>query len=460
MLSSLPAHILHDLLLRSHHLLTAQDLASLEASCYCFRQAFHLPPYRFKSLPEMVAMHMCSHHPYLSLPPLRLSQLLARCHGSWKLALRFLDSLSLATRFPSLSAGQNYSIAFDPLGRGFLWGGCPWFDQPCPSPSPLHLPSGLTVAHVSAFHLHAALITQSGLVYTWGDNAHGCCGQGDSGGMLQAPTLVAALMETPVNQIQTGNSYTVAVSRDKELFSWGCNSMGQLGLGDQDDRLLPEKAQGLSGVAHIAAGFSHTLVCTEDGSLFSFGNAQKFCLGHNQSNNELRPRLIRKLQEQDVHILAVFAGEEQSAAIDSSGFVYTWGLGFCGALGHGDENNHVFPTKVMALGDIRAVQISTRKRKLLILDDNGDVFGAGWSALGSLIAGTFNTSEKVMLPQKISELKAHHVTQISTGFYHTVLATKEGKILGYGDNEFFQLTQAYSNQEFMPVDITLHEDTS
>jgi alpha-tubulin suppressor-like RCC1 family protein len=37
--------------------------------------------------------------------------------------------------------------------------------------------------------------------------------------------------------------------------------------------------------------------------------------------------------------------------------VYTWGKGYCGALGHGDESDQSFAQQVVGLKSIQAVQV-------------------------------------------------------------------------------------------------------
>ncbi|KAG5060350.1 hypothetical protein JHK87_001379 [Glycine soja] len=48
-------------------------------------------------------------------------------------------------------------------------------------------------------------------------------------------------------------------------------------------------------------------------------------------------------------------------------------------------------------------------------------------------------SDKVLKPRILDTLRAHHVSQISTGLYHTVVITSRGQIFGFGDNERAQL---------------------
>lgn len=58
---------------------------------------------------------------------------------------------------------------------------------------------------------------------------------------------------------------------------------------------------------------------------------------------------------------------------------------------------------------------------------------------GSLGFPDRGVSDKVMRPRVLDSLRAHRVSQISTGLYHTVVVTNQGQIFGFGDNERAQL---------------------
>lgn len=73
----------------------------------------------------------------------------------------------------------------------------------------------------------------------------------------------------------------------------------------------------------------------------------------------------------------------------------------------------------------------------MVLVENGSVYGFGWSGFGSL----GHTYDKVMKPRILDSLRGHHVSQISTGLYHTVAVTQQGGIIGIGDNSRAQLGQ-------------------
>lgn len=74
-----------------------------------------------------------------------------------------------------------------------------------------------------------------------------------------------------------------------------------------------------------------------------------------------------------------------------------------------------------------------------MLVDNGCLYGFGWMGFGSLGFPDRGVSDKVLKPSRLYSLKDHHISQVSTGLYHSVVLTNRGRIFGFGDNERAQL---------------------
>jgi len=89
---------------------------------------------------------------------------------------------------------------------------------------------------------HSAAVLQNGSVYTWGSNSWGQLGLGDNVNR-QTPVLVKALQGTVISQIHCGHNHTVGIETKlaqefgetdqakNKVYVWGCNESGQLGLG-------------------------------------------------------------------------------------------------------------------------------------------------------------------------------------------------------------------------------------
>eukprot|EP00249_Psilotum_nudum_P011414 c23158_g1_i2 orf=819-2285(+) len=470
-LQGLPAHLLHEIFTKSH--LSAADLARLEASCYAFRAEYGMLPYRFKSVPELAAFHSCQTYFLFSVMPYQFrSQLLNRCGGNWKLVLRFLQCVEQAYGCVSASTG-NIQVATGKYhtlivhGNGELYscgsslsgvlGQGPENTQ-CRTIMPVEVPMGLPVTFVSGSHQHAAFVTKTGELFTYGDNSCSCCGHGEFRRTIFKPMLVAALKGIPCKQVATGLCYTVVLTKDGQVYTCGVNSHGQLGHGDTLEKTVPCKVEKLSSVGpvvQVSAGASHTLAVTQEGAVYSFGYGANFCLGHGELASEVQPRIVEIFKQQNTFVVRVAAGDEHSVALDSNGHVFTWGKGYCGALGHGDENDKPTPELVASLKDIRAVQVCAKKRKTFVLDDEGIVYAFGWMGFGSLGLTDRGNSDKILNPHALSSLKKHRVSQISTGLYHTVVITTKGTILGFGDNERGQLGLDHCRSCLEPKEINL-----
>ncbi|ESR45256.1 hypothetical protein CICLE_v10003878mg, partial [Citrus x clementina] len=123
---------------------------------------------------------------------------------------------------------------------------------------------------------------------------------------------------------------------DGELYMWGKNSNGQLGLGKKAAKVIPipTKVECLSGIftKQAALGFEHSVAVTGGGKVLSWGAGGSGRLGHGQessilgflrSTSEYTPRLIKELEGVKVKIAA--AGFLHSACIDENGRVYIFG---------------------------------------------------------------------------------------------------------------------------------------
>ena len=79
--------------------------------------------------------------------------------------------------------------------------------------------------------------------------------------------------------------------------------------------------------------------------------------------------------------------------------------------------------------------------------------------IGILGFPEWGVSDKVMRVGILECLGGHHVSQISTGLYHTVVVTNHGKIVGFGDDERAQLGHDTLRTCLEPTKISFHEMT-
>lgn len=73
---------------------------------------------------------------------------------------------------------------------------------------------------------------EGGELFTWGQNTHGQLGVRSQTTLTRKPQLVERLKGIPLAQIAAGGAHSITVSLSGAVYSWGKNSFGQLGLGD------------------------------------------------------------------------------------------------------------------------------------------------------------------------------------------------------------------------------------
>lgn len=468
-IDDLPSHLMLEILTSGR--LTAVDLVCAELASAAFRGSEGVYPLKFRSLVDLAAAQLCGCHPiFAPMSPEAKEALFNRCGQNWKRVLRFLQSVQQASDIVETSTGNmqikagRYHTLLVSNSSVYSCGSslCGVLGQgsemtQCVSFSRITFPSSSPVVHVSASHNHAAFVTQSGEVFTCGDNSSFCCGHNDTNRPIFRPRLIEALNGIPCKQVAAGLSFTMFLTREGQVYTCGTNTYGQVGHGDTLDRASPKVVELLEGIVQIAAGPSYALAVARDGTVYSFGSGSNFCLGHGDPQNEHQPRAILSFRRKGIHVVRVSAGDEHVVALDSGGYVYTWGKGYCGALGHGDEIDKTTPSLLSSLKNHMAVQVCASKRKTFVLVDNGSVYAFGWMGFGSLGFTDRGVSDKVTRPRILDSLRAHHISQISTGLYHTVVITSRGQIFGFGDNERAQLGHDSLRGCLEPTEIFVNE---
>ena len=213
---------------------------------------------------------------------------------------------------------------------------------------------GVQIAMVAAGGSHSVALGADGRVWAWGWGEYGQLGHNDEENRL-VPTLLAgqALGGAAAVLVVAGGYHTVAVTIQGELWVWGSGSLGQLGLGDEANRLEPtlvgaEEAFGELQVLTVSCGHFHTLAVTKDGTLWTFGHGHQGALGHNDRNDRLVPTRIEAQHFGNSKIVSVACacGTLHSAAVTEQGTLYTWGRALGLGHAHGEGRLVLVPTRI------------------------------------------------------------------------------------------------------------------
>ena len=248
------------------------------------------------------------------------------------------------------------------------------------------------------------------------DPAAGLLGHGEGVTRLTSPTALPSLLGGEhAESVSAGIHHSLAIAADGSVWSWGCGIRS--GHGDKEDVLQPKKIEAFAGqrVVAVSAGGNHSLAATADGPVWSWGHGTFGKLGHGDEQHQLLPKKTEGLAGQ--RVVDVSAGLCHSLALTAEGDVWSWGVGWNGVLGHGDEQRHPLPKKMEAFAGQRVVAVSTRNHTSLAVTADGAVWSWG----------------NKHPPEKVEGLAGQHVVAASAGNHHSLAVTADGTVWSWGD---------------------------
>ena len=231
------------------------------------------------------------------------------------------------------------------------------------TPKKVNFFDGIPLKQVVCGEDYTVFLTDRGEVYTCGSDYSGCIGcDGQLGDRILSPYKVEAFDGKFVKRIASGDSHVVAVTRDGEVYAWGCGEYGRLGLDHEDDcsapELVPIPKSYSSTIVDVACGRDNTLLLTAHGHLLAFGSNENNKMALNQTvhfkgtnkkevdviHYVTKPTAVRALNS--YRLVAVTSGKSHSTALDEYGRLLTFGSNKYGQLGVGDYKARLNPALV------------------------------------------------------------------------------------------------------------------
>lgn len=282
-----------------------------------------------------------------------------------------------------------------------------------------------------------AYIDADGNLFTWGANESGQLGIAGAGtttiATLVEPAGVWAQVSVSSNGIGTdGDNFVLAVRTDGSLWAWGANSRGQLGLGDILPRPVPTRVGVASDWAEVSAGGAFAAARKTDGRVFVWGDNAQGQLARPQATEFL----MSPVQLDDHRYIAISAGFQHALAIRSttvpalstSGTLHGWGNGGSGQIGHTESTLYFAVRELVRVGDLSTWNsISAGIGNSLGIIDGGTLYS--WGVGYGTGLGSPSTVYKT--PKAVS---GGPYTQVSTLLDHTLALRADGTVYGWGNN--------------------------
>jgi hypothetical protein len=301
----------------------------------------------------------------------------------------------------------------------------------------------INVKQLSCGNNHTMVLTNDGILYSFGCNEYGQLGDGT---LVNRRYPIKFIINDRIKSVACGGDHTLILMDDSSgtVYSFGSNEFSQLGINASPDLLevnfsqIPIKI--LDGISHISAGESHSVVITKNGTLLGWGDNQLSQLGFIYPLIVKTPTKLTYSNGEDiVGVSQVSCGNSHTLIILSQyDTIVSFGNNIYGQLGNSGSND-VFPDNVVYDSHGRKManvkQIACGNEHSVALLQNGDIYSWGSNDNGQL---GIDKGEKSFYnyPQKIPLCD---VESVSCGNFHTLFLTKHGYVYGCGRNDFSQL---------------------
>jgi RCC1 and BTB domain-containing protein len=265
--------------------------------------------------------------------------------------------------------------------------------------------------------------------FSYGSNTNGCLGLGHSAA-VENPTKVNELCTKQIVKICFGHNHVLVLTKSGECYSCGRNIEGQLGNGTTTQSNVFNKIDGLVNkfVNDISCGHLHSIVLTQTGEVYAFGYNNRGELGVGNNTNQLIPTLVNGFNSEK--IIAISCGTYHSLALTESGQLYSWGFNSVNQLGDGTNANRNTPTKVSLAEEVIVKKIVCGKSHSLALSNMGEIYAFGNNTCGQLGIGNKtnqNNSFKLNIKSKIIDIYSDIMNDIS------IAKSENGNFYIWGD---------------------------
>jgi alpha-tubulin suppressor-like RCC1 family protein len=298
-----------------------------------------------------------------------------------------------------------------------------------PAPVTLNSP-GAAVAGLALGSSHTCATTSIAELYCWGSNASGQLGIGSQDARRMVPALVSGHAFVGVT---AGSAHTCAGTTPQPdstyVYCWGANDRGQLGDGTNTQRTSPVAVAGMIAFSAATAGRNHTCaVATATGAAYCWGDNTFGQLGDGSTTARNSPAPV----EGGRAFIEISAGGDHTCGVTLVLETYCWGANTHGQLGDGTTTQRTTP--VLVADNVGFARIASGGEFSCAMGVNQQLYCWGRNGDGELGLGSFVNH---LTPQPVAG--SINPTGIAGGERHACATTFDGVAYCWGSNAFGQL---------------------
>ena len=242
-----------------------------------------------------------------------------------------------------------------------------------------------------------------------------------------------------ITQVACGTGFTVCLSADGEVFTFGDNRNGQLGHGNKVVCGLPAKIESLSNIEFVSCGGFHTICKSFENDIYVWGYNGAGQLGTGNTINLKHPVKATNWPE---NIVEIKSGDYHTLVLTENREVFSCGDNSYGKLGRPTlESFSPNFEKISSLSNIIFIECATSVFYSMCVDVNHDLY----------VFGLYNDDgddgefEEIGMYSPKKHQSLSNITDISKGINHIFFKTSGNQIFATGYNEHSQLGKRTPN---------------
>ena len=198
---------------------------------------------------------------------------------------------------------------------------------------------------------HVGAINTSGELFMWGTNGEGRLG-------LSNQTKYSSPVQIPGTWkvIGCGNEGSAGVKTDGTLWTWGRNEYGELGHNNKTDFSSPKQVGTSTDWEYVSVGDNNMQAVKTDGTMWGWGYNDQKQIGDGTDKSKSSPTQVPGT----TWTKQMYTSYSHTAAIKTDGTLWTWGSNPSGQLGHNNGNSYMSPVQVGSASDWKEVGMADR----------------------------------------------------------------------------------------------------
>jgi alpha-tubulin suppressor-like RCC1 family protein len=283
------------------------------------------------------------------------------------------------------------------------------------------------ITAVAAGGLHSLAVDIQSNVWAWGNNDSGQLGSnvGNTAVPVRNNALFAQLHQLPgppsVTAIAAGAHHSLALDSRGAVWAWGARESGQLGRGNDPTAgviaiqiVFPEPAV----ITAITAGAYFSLALDNGGNVWAWGANDSGQLGISSFDARRTTPVKLTFFPPNTRITAIAGGGNHALALDSGGKVWAWGANAAGQLGNAQNIEQRSPTSSIFPAGTRIVRISAGGGFNLAVDADRNAWA--WGANGSGQLGNQQRFVNSNVPVRVAFPAGTRITTVAAGGFHSL----------------------------------------